>query len=298
MKTIVLLVIILVGIGFAVHGSVAVRAGEAARLTVAVECDRLRKTITRAEQRLQAIPDSRAVAAATAEVDAGVRPATSAAKLGAETVIANNPKLMAEYAKHFRERYGDLGHQGIFKMVGLSPEQIERMKDLNVQAEQRRMDLVAAVETHGVDKHGDAYKTLQAQIEEFRRTEEAAILGDLEPAYREYRRTQNVRHLATRLAVAALYSGETVTAAQVEQVTRILAAHSESVQTGPQNDRPSFTVDWNAAKPLLSRVASAAQIANLQSWHEGVFKMDELLARQEQRTRHLKAQFNAALSSK
>ncbi len=59
--------------------------------------------------------------------------------------------------------------------LGLTEEQQKKLGHLKVHVEQRRMDLVAAAERQALDQNSDAYRSLAADNERFRRIKEAEI---------------------------------------------------------------------------------------------------------------------------
>jgi len=221
---------------------------------------------------------------------AAAKPATPARRLSAVSIITNDPQKTAEYAQNYRV-YAGFFHGGMFKALGLSAEQTEKFKDLMVWQRQRQMDLDAAAEMQGLDRKSAAYKQLQAEHDKIVRTKEAELLGDLEPRYREYRRTYGVRGEVVCLVGNPYYSGEPMTLAQFERTTQILAANC---QRGQEQEVRRETVNWEAARVQLRDVLSPTQIVTLGH----IIQADVATAKAGALTKRLTAEFKAKQAAK
>lgn len=293
MKTIVPLLAIMLGLGFAARATVSVGRNTAALPALAAERDALEARIGQAEQQLRSTREACATASAASATNAPPLATPPARKPVADAVIANDPKMLAESLRNYRLGL-DRNLVGIRQALVLNAGQVEELKDLMVQVEQRRLDLVAAVETQGLDQKSGAYQALNAENEAFRRAKEEEILGNLEPAYREYERTQAVRYPAAWLAAAALYTGETVTPAQVQQTAQILAANSERIQSGARRGWvQENTVNWSVATEQLQAVLTPSQIATLRASIEAGANLNKAWEEITRRSDFLKAQFKA-----
>ena len=308
MKAFILMLAIASGLGFAVRATLASHRNAAAIRALTSEHQELRERISHEQQRWRELHHASTATATAMTSSAQSKPShepgaplnltVTVPKLSATAIVANNPKLMAEYLREYRSQMSDAGNLGIFKAVGLSADQTRAMKDLSVEKEQRRMELVAAVETQGLDQQGEAYKALNEQNEQWWRKKQAEILGDLEPAYRDYECTQDVRLDTAVLAVAASHTGELVTASQLEQVTQILAANSERIQSGPKTGFvKEDTVNWNVALGQLKGVLTPSQIETLRICYPAFVEFcklnDEAVRRQDLLTAQFKKQANA-----
>jgi hypothetical protein len=212
--------------------------------------------------------------------------ASAAPPLSANSVIANDPQQMAEFAKNFREGL-DYRCGGMFKALGLSPEQIEKAKDLIVSEQHSWMDMRAAAEMSGLDREG--YEALKQEQITIRMKREVEFLGPLADRFREYYHlTAPVRYLAQRLASTVAYPETPVTSAQVERVIEILTAQSQRTASGPWRGAVEpATINWDAASAELRVVLTPAQIATL-----GLFVQNEAAqARVTQQINRLTAQF-------
>lgn len=285
MKAPLLLLAIALGTGFAVRATLATDRNVSAVRALGSEHDELRKQISQAQQRLQAVRQATADAAAVMATGGQVTPtdataaqttsppvAVTEAQLTAPspepsalTRVANDLKRIPEVLRDYRTQI----RLGNLQAIGLSSAQIEALKDLMVEKEQRRMDLVAAVETQGLDQKSDTFKTLKAELDQWQQKREAQILGHLESAYREYGRARPVRWGVTAFALASLDTGESVSATQLEEVAQILAANSERIQSGPKTGEvKADTVNWSVARPQLQGVLTPSQIETLRRHYQ------------------------------
>lgn len=287
MKTVVLLLIIVLSLGFAVRARTERSANEAALSAVSVEREALRRDLVRERQRANTARDARAAIAAPAATEAGNPIGVKSRQPSPEAAIANNPALLERHLQARRERL-DWGQGSMFRAVGFSPQQIERWKQMIVTDEQRRLDLIAAVETQGLDQRSDTYKALEAESKKFQREQEAEILGELEPKYREYQRSKGPRSLAQWLGRTSIYSEEPITGEQIERATQILAAHTQHVLA---TDEATPVINWTAATTQLKTVLSPTQTATLQSLGLQFEKIGTLSQQVDQRTKLLTSQF-------
>ncbi|MDO8539303.1 MAG: hypothetical protein Q7S40_02600 [Opitutaceae bacterium] len=208
-----------------------------------------------------------------------------ARRIGPQTIIANNPRMLAEYAKHHRLAL-DFGWGGLAKALGLSAEQTEKMKDQIFLHSQGFMDLKEAAEMDGLDPNSEGFHRLEVERGKLGNKKFTEILGDIFPLFREWGHTWPVRDRVVELAGTAIYSGEPLTSTQVERATQILAANSQRLQTGRVDDK---TINWNTASVHLQGVLSPAQIATLGDIIEYGAKQRKTDARQTQLTAEFKA---------
>ena len=142
----------------------------------------------------------------------------------AMTLIASDPQKWAEYRKNYRATVA-LDYGPVFKWLGLTPEQMEKFADAEVWLMETSIDLQAAVDLHRLDRDSAEYKKLFSRYNASRATKKREVLGDLTDRYLEYFRTESVRWYPRELAYAGIFSGEAITAAQIEQVADILVAN-------------------------------------------------------------------------
>ena len=163
---------------------------------------------------------------------------------------------------------------------------------MTVQDVQRRLDLIAAVETQGLGRNSDTFKALSAENQRRRREKEVEILDDLEPRYREYQRLEGIRGLVDWLTRTGVYQDETITGEQLERATRIIAANTGQVlRNGSGGAIP--IIDWTAATVQLTDTLSPSQIATLQQVGQQFETIGRASQRVDERTKLLTAQFQS-----
>ena len=277
----VVLVALALAIAFAARATQQINDSKAALASLAPQCAALRGRIVQLEQRLNAANDGRKQTGPKSATTSGERRGTGAAnattgttvpakskatgaRLSPETIIANDPKKMAEYSRNFRDSL-DLTYGGMFKALHLSPEQMEKFKDLKVAQEQRRMDLLAAAETQGLDQQNDDYSLLEGRLYKESRNQEADLLGSGPTAdqYLEYRNLSYLRDTTKRLASSEVYPDVPIAAAQVERVTEVVASNSERPPGSPWSWQYWSTINWDAVGTQLQGVLSPSQLATL-----------------------------------
>ena len=296
------LALVAVTLGFAIRASRQINRDEIALAALASRQIALSEKIVGVEERLRTaaaglVPfaattapgtEKRGAAATTAENETPAVPAVTPQRLSANTVIANDPQQMSEFAKNFREGL-DFTCGAMFKALGLSPEQIEKAKNLIVSEQHSWMDMRAAAEMGGLPKGSEAYEAMKEEQITIRMKREVEFLGPLSDRFREYYHfTAPVRDLAQRLASTGAYPEAPVTSAQVERVAGILAAHSQRTATGPwRGTVEPATLNWVAASAELRGVLLPAQVATL-----GLFVQNEVAqAKVAEQINRLTAQF-------
>lgn len=320
-----LVVIALTG-GFAVRATREAERTKAATRELAAERANLRRMIVSAKEQLRMAEDTLArveqnpgQTLETKEARAGAnataaKPATPARRFPPGAAIANAPRKLAEYARNFRASL-DHTYGGMFKALGLSAEQREKLKDLKVWLEEQRMDLNAAIELQSpdspyyqrmlataravndltvlpLDPNSKEFGPLAKAWHKTRMAKEDELLGALVAPYREYYRAGAVRYLAVEMAGTAILSGEPVASTQVERTAQVLAANSQRGSTGNVRGwvMPN-TVNWDAASTELQGVLSPSQIATLGS----LIQRDAMQAALNQQIALVTAQFKGLL---
>lgn len=197
--------------------------------------------------------------AATGDQSSNLSAAT-ARKLSPASLVARDPGKMAEYAKNYRESL-NLTLGGMFRQLGLSPEQIEKVKDLKVWDQQSRMDLDAAAEAHGLNLHGRAYDKLRYEdLQNERQAKEVELFGkgELLERYQNYSRLGYLRDTVGRIASSEMGAETPATFAQVERAIAIIAASTINPDPWSWPARGWSWVDWakinwEVAGPQLQR---------------------------------------------
>ena len=214
--------------------------------------------------------DGEVAGSATAErSETGTTPKTSAGKFSPETVIANDPQKLAVYSQNFRAGL-DLAWGGMSKALHLSPEQLEKFKDLKLREELRWMELVAAAETQGLGRYEAGFYQLMLKHGNEARKEERRFFESegLATEYLEWRELRYLRETTQRLASSEVYPTAPITSAQVERVTEILANNSAKPPSAWSRATawswPHWTtINWDAASAQLNTVLSPEQLATL-----------------------------------
>ncbi|MBI4623256.1 MAG: hypothetical protein HY736_08570 [Verrucomicrobia bacterium] len=294
MKTkalIIMLAALAVAAGFAIRATSEIDDANIALAALASQGDELRHKSAALDERLRMVRDAIAEAekseatlaknrgaadssAAPAGGHASDQPAPAARKLSPASLVANDPKKMAEYAKNYRESL-DLTLGGLFKQLGLLPEQIEKVKDLKVWVEQSRMDLEAAAQAQGLDMQGEAYQKMRWGVLENGGKKEAEVFASAEllDRNRRYSRLGYLRNTVQRIASSEMGSDTPATFLQVERAIDIVAANSQ--RRDPKNpERWSYgwswpdwaTINWEIAGPQLQRELSPGQFALLRQF--------------------------------
>ncbi len=304
---IVVSAVLAVMVAFAVRATRQARDAREALTALAPQPDRLRKKADQMNARLQTAREALRILDSTSAGAAAESPTGSQAKGAVAgksasgsaaapaqrpnplTLVANDPAKMAEYSRNFRAGL-DLRWGGMFKAIGMSPVQIEKFKDVELWLQESRVDLQAAIAAQGLDSNSVEAQKLWTDYNNLRTTKKVEALGDLADRYFEYFGTQSVRNYSQELAWTGIFTGESISSAQVERTADVLIANTKRMLTGPGAkwvDLP--TLDWTAASQQLKGVLSPAQIETLGRFVE----KDKAQARVNQQTRRLTAQFNA-----
>ena len=193
---------------------------------------------------------------------ASAKPSATGRKLSPSSIVASDPRKMAEYAKNYRDSL-DLSLGGMFRKLGLTPEQIEKVKAVKVWREQARMDLEGAAEMEELNMQAPRYYKLLSEIGKERRRREAEIFdeGELLKRYRELSNPY-LRETTSRLASIELWPNTPATFAQVERATEIILASKLRQEVG-WSWQDWAAINWEVAGPQLQRELSPAQYTRL-----------------------------------
>lgn len=305
MKTRLLLatvVIFALSLGFAVRVRHQVTADRQNLTALAAEQDYLRRKEERLEARLGAAkaalfeleprdgvnakPVGHPTVPGSAQAGSG-RSDTGRVRVTESMALANDAAKMAQHLKYFRDRTM-MNYGANFRAIGLPPEKIERFKDVEVELERARIELQAAVDNHSLDPKSEAVEKLWAEYNASGVTKKAEVLGEFTIPYMDFLRSNSVRELAGKLAMAGLWTGEIATADQIDRAGDILAANSKRTSTDiyPGWTHPA-TINWEAACEQLKAILTPGQIEIVRLQVESA-KFD---AKMNDRTKLLTAQF-------
>ncbi len=142
--------------------------------------------------------------------------------------LLNNPDFVRAMALQQKAaldgRYADL-----FRRLKLSPDQVNRLKDLLVERQSVAMDVMAAAREQGIEGR-DSREQLRTLMQEG----ETAVNGEIQSllgtegfsAYQRYEQTQPQRNVVDQLQTRLSYSAAPLSESQSDQLVRILAATS------------------------------------------------------------------------
>jgi hypothetical protein len=142
--------------------------------------------------------------------------------------MMNNPqfqKLMAVQQKAML----DNTYAPLFKMLNLTPQQLEQFKNLMVQKQQALMDAVQAARDQGITPRSDpqAFQDAITQAQAAVDSQIQAALGDAGfAAYQQYQQTLPQRATVTSLQQSLSYTPTPLTDDQASQLIGILAQTS------------------------------------------------------------------------
>lgn len=186
-------------------------------------------------------------------VVAGERPRGPRFDRGGFAAIMDRPEMQRLMA--IQQKAGlDARYAALFKSLNLTPDQLERFKNLLVERNTAMMDVLAAARQQGINPRSDrdAFQKLvsdaQAQVDESIRS----TLG--EAAYQQYKgfeQTQPQRAVVSQLEQRLSYSSTPLTADQANQLVSILTATSPSSTGNNNNAGVFFTAAAGAAGPTV-----------------------------------------------
>ena len=193
------------------------------------------------EKRLKALADQLAAMhrAAPREdgptADAPPTPPSRSGNFGGFRAMMNNPqfqKLMSIQQKSML----DTTYAPLFKMLALSPPQLDQFKNLMVQKQQALMDAAQAAREQGLNPRTDpeAYAQAMGQAEAAVDSQIQAALGDAGFAqYQQFQQTLPQRNTVNTLQQSLSYTSAPLTDDQANQLIGILA------QTAPPSANPA-----------------------------------------------------------
>jgi len=127
-------------------------------------------------------------------------------------------------------RYADL-----FKSLNLSPEQLEKFKNLLVEKSTAVMDVMAAAREQGTNPRTDR-DTFRKLVADAQADVDASIRATLGEAgfsqYKEYEQTQPQRSVVDQLAQRLSYSSTPLSSEQAAQMVKILETTSQTQRGG------------------------------------------------------------------
>ena len=192
-------------------------------------------------------------------------------------------------------------YSALFRSLGLTPDQLDRFKDLLVEKQTAMMDVFAAAREQGINPRSDpqAYAKLLATAQaEVDGTIRSTIGETAFAKYDGYQQTLPQRSLVDQLEQRLSYSSTPLSAQQSEQMVAILAATTKKTTTTTTN-RPMISPmagssAFGGAVATASRITGATIDQSL-----GVLAAPQVEAlRQLQAEQQAQAALNAAMRNR
>lgn len=164
----------------------------------------------------------------------------------------------------------------LFKNLNLTPEQLDKFKNLLVEKQTSMMDVAAAAREQGINPRTDpaAFRQMVNDAQNEIDASIKATLGDAAYSqYQSYEQTQPQRNTVSQLEQRLSYSSTPLTDAQSSQLVSILAANSAN----SANDNPGRAMFGGAGGPGGSAKITDATIAAAQ----GVLTAPQVTALQQ-----------------
>jgi hypothetical protein len=147
----------------------------------------------------------------------------------------------------------------LFKTLGLSADQVEKLKDILTQREDDDITVESAAAARGVGESDPEIAALDDRLDAASKAAIRALVGQPDyQAIHQYMHDQAVVPVVNQLAETVYAGNEPLTADQAMALTRALAASSTQTQNGRAIDG---TVDWDAAQARAAAILTPAQLA-------------------------------------
>lgn len=172
-------------------------------------------------------------------------PVRSRGNRGNLAALMANPEFTK--AMNLQQRAAlDARYAELFKRLNLSPDALERFKDLLVERQSARMDVMAAARENGLDprENRDEIQRLTDQAQADVDANIKAALGDAAyDQYKSYETTQPQRTVVTSLDQRLAYSGTPLNRAQSDFLIQALSPSDSSGSATPSG--PGGFGPWN-----------------------------------------------------
>jgi hypothetical protein len=212
----------------------------------------------RADQKASA--NSASDGSGNAPVDNVSAPAASG-NVDFRAIVAKDPELRQLYLKGFvADLYTNWGP--LFKQLGLSPDQINKLNANQLSLEEKKLDLAALADSEGVSTDDPDIAAQAHQDWRDAGREARKLLGKADfHVYRTYLSNQPVLPQVNDLAAFEFSAADPLTASQAGQLTQVLA---DASARDKNNWVKSGTVNWQTAMPRVQAVLTPAQYEALQ----------------------------------
>ncbi len=180
----------------------------------------------------------------------------------------------------------DLRYADLFRQLNLSPEQVDRLKNLLIERQSAAADVMAAAREQGIEGRDareqlrELVRTTQAETDEAIR----AYLGESGyDAYKTYEQTQPQRMLVGQLETKLSYSSTPLQTAQMDQLVRILAETAPDSGRGGSGNNAVFAVrGMDAGGPMPFGGSGSVQITDeALARAQGILSSSQLAALQQ-----------------
>jgi hypothetical protein len=162
----------------------------------------------------------------------GGRGGGAGAMIGNMMALMDRPEIQKLMALQQKAQL-DSRYAALFKSLNLSPEQLDKFKNLLVEKQTALQDVLAAARTQGIDPRSDpeGFRKMITDTQAEADANIKAALGDAAfTQYQNYQQTLPQRTLVSQLQQSLSYTGAPLSDTQAEQMVGILA------QTAPRNE--------------------------------------------------------------
>lgn len=140
----------------------------------------------------------------------------------------------------------DQHYAQLFKSLNLSPDQLEKFKNLLVEKQAAMTDVLAAARAQGIDPRSDPqeFRKLIADTQAEIDSNIKATLGDAGYAqYQQYQQTAPQRNVVNQLEQSLSYTSTPLSASQSEQLVQILASNGPA-NSAANNNRAAIAATF------------------------------------------------------
>lgn len=195
----------------------------------------------------------------------------------------------------------DSRYSSLFKNLSLSPDQLEKFKDLLVEKRTSMMDVLAAAREQGINPrtNPDAFSKLVTNAQSEIDANIRATLGDAGfSQYENYEKTLPQRNVVSQLEQRLSYSSTPLTTQQSEQMVSILQA--TTVARNSNTPAPLTAIGAGLSATFGGNAGGGSRITDATvNQAQGVLAGPQLDAlRQLQQEQQAQAQLNAAMRNR
>lgn len=159
-------------------------------------------------------------------------------RAGEFMAMMDKPEVQRLMALEQKSRL-DARYASLFKNLNLSPEQLDKFKNLLVEKQTSMMDVLAAARAQGINPRTDpeGFRQMVADAQGEIDTSIKAALGDAGyNQYKSYEQTLPQRNTVSQLEQRLSYSATPLSSSQSEQMVAILTANTPAPKNGDQNN--------------------------------------------------------------